>query len=396
MKTKTLLGMTTGLLCAGAVASAQPILITGMETGSVTSPFPGGSDEWAAFGTSFDDIEFTVNPTEVDAGTRALYISITWNSWGMGTAYNLPGAPLDISAGPVISYRAYRTVEGPGIVRFRLQETDGDVWVGTTRSLSTSYETYKEDLTTSLTLDDGGGDSTLDLTQVASVGFLVLANGSTASDNGVYFFDEIYYNDSISGGGPGTPPDLPVVTSIEPPDTTSGGFPPDPPTGGTVGEWTRFGTAYNGILIINNSAEATDGDNYLDVSGFFDPGIAQTRVGIRHKPYQADWSAYDAISFDVRSVNGLAGSTVELAFFESNGDIWVSNPIPVTTTWDTVSVNFADLIPGIGTPPFIPDDIVLWGFNVDNSTTNGVDNFYFDNVVLTSGGTSVPDWHLMK
>lgn len=380
MKTFAIVTSAASLLMAGSLLTADPVLITGIEDDFVDSPAAtigtGDPGEWTRFGTSLDEMAITTQAAEVDEGDQALYMVAVWNSWGFGVEYVIPDGPIDMSgAASGLSYRAMQTEPGSATIRIRVAEADGDVWVGTQNVPGTSYETFSEDLASSLTIDDASGDGTLDLSQVVSIGFVALASGQTETT--VFFIDEIYHNVDLSGPEPA-----------------------DPPTGAGVGEWTRFGAAYNGISIVDNAAGATDGDHYLSVLAAFDTGSAAHLVGARHEPYDSDWSAYDTISFDVRANKILADTSVQVAIFEADGDIWVAsvtNPFSAAEEYTNVTFSYDDFnldTAGSGSDETLTgDDVIIWGFNFFNNQVTDTQNFRVDNVVL-SADSSVADWLL--
>lgn len=585
MNRKTISLLAATLALPGAVLFAQPVLITGIETDTVADPPgfpPGAAGEWTRFGASFDDMGITTDPAEVDEGNQALFIGANFTpggAWGMGVDYALPTPITDLSTRSVISFRMKQSDPGAQRVFFRVLENDGDIWESTIQyNPTTDYETYSEDLSTSLSLAVGDGDGVLDLDDLASIGFIILRNGEDALYS-TFFVDEIYYdadapaagalplvtnidppdfydngfppgaesewtrfgsaladagiiedageatngsffvqldaawindtntgfaglryvprednadwtgydgvefdvrttnaaaggliefyieeadgdiwisagqavtetwetvslsfpddlvNIDASGGGvldlddialigftfnsgvaatsqsfrmdnirlteddpaPVTPPVLPLVTQMDPPDFTTGGFPPLPGDIGDEGEWTRFGAAYNGIFLVTDSSEATAGDRYLQVSANWEEGGI---VGARHTPYDApaDWSAYDQMELDLRVNAAVTGTTVTVAIFEDDGDIWVSPPINPTTTWDRYTVAFSSLTldgASTGDGDLDADEIILWGVNLLNSNLIGLQDLLVDNVVLSSEPTSVRDWMLL-
>ena len=379
---------------AGA-AAAQPTLITGIESDADNPPFPPANDgDWAGFGAALADIGIETNGADVDAGSQSLAVSANWASWGMGIAYNVAGASIDISSGPVMSYRAKQDATNSNTVVIRIEETDGDIWLSAPTSLTTSFETYYADMS-SATADGGSsGDGTLDLTSIAYVGFVLFTNGATGTN--VMHFDEIYYGDSIPTA---TPPALPIVTSMEPPDQTSAGFPPAaPPTGGTEGEWTRFGAAYNGIFLLNNPTEATEGDYILQVSANWPAG---TRVGARHKPYNApaDWSSENQFEYDVKADAVVTGTTQQFAMFETDGDVWVASTNPVSDTWGTQTIPFSSLTleaSSTGDGAMDLDAIELWGLNFDNPDFPSTTQDFFVDYARVSTASSIADWTIFE
>jgi hypothetical protein len=291
---------------------------------------------------------------------------------------------IDMSSNPTISFMAKYDGVGVGTVALAYQETDGDIWSCPPVTLTTSYEKYVCQLAGS-TLEDatGGGDRDYLINQI---GFNML-RGDQATGTPVFHFDEIYWNEVT---GPAQPPVLPLVTSVNPPDFTTAGFPD-----GTTGEWTRFGAAYGGLAIVSSAADASEGSNYLQVIGDWAGG---TIVGVRHMPYPStsDWSAYDTISFDVKANTALAGTTVDFALFESDGDIFVSPAVPVTTVYETKSFAFSDLVFDAGSSggngTLNPSAISLYGFNFRNSGFTGSQIFSVDNLRVSVGPSNVNDW----
>jgi hypothetical protein len=379
-------------LASGAMAA--PTLITGIESDTKGAAFPPAADgEWAGFGASLADFAINTDVADVAAGAQSLEISATWASWGMGISYNVAGAAIDISSGPGVSYMAKQDAANNNTLQFRALEGDGDIWLSAGSPLSTSFQKVYADMSTA-TIDGGStGDGTMDLTNITEIGFIILSNGSTGTT--IIHIDEIYYDDAAPTA---TPPDLPVVTSMEPPDQTASGFPPDPVTGGTEGEWTRFGAAYNGILLVNNAANASDGDYYLQVSANWPAG---SRVGVRHKPYNApaDWSSYVYFEYDVMATAVNNDTTHQFAMFETDGDIWVSANMPVADSYQTESLNFAsDLtldVASTGDGSLSLSSIELWGLNFDNSQFTGLQDFHVDNAKLTNISASIADWMMI-
>ncbi len=372
-------------------------LITGIEEDTLQDPprFPGQGNpgEWTRFGVHFGGMYIDEDPSQAAAGNKSLGVYADWDadaSWGFGIRYDIPNAPLDISAGPTISFMARQSDPGLHRVKFAVVESDGDIWEGISHNVGLPYIKFTEDLSVTAQLAEQAGDGVLDLSSIVQIGFTFLRNGQTGFSE--FHIDEIYYDDA----SPVPPPSLPVVTSIELPDFTSGGFPPeDYINTGTEGEWTRFGAAYNGIVIVTDAQEATDGERYLQVGASWDDG---PRVGVRHKPYgsPANWSPWDRISFDVKATVADAATTVEFALFEADGDVWTSDNLPVSTEWTTVTLLFdGDLTLGEqgGDGILSADAIVLWGLNFDNMTFAGTDTFRVDKVVL-GGDVVVPvgDW----
>ena len=192
------------------------------------------------------------------------------------------------------------------------------------------------------------------------------------------------------------PPELPLITSIEEPDVTTAAFPPNPVSpsfpGTTIeGEWTRYGTAYAVISIEDNTAEAPDGDRYLSVSADWNAG---NRVGVRFVPYgqPADWSGYPEIAFSLRSPQPTQGTTWQLAFFEQDGDIWISEDNPATETWTTQVVDLGNLIyegSSTGDGVLNLQQIVMFGADFDNSSASSTQTFLIDNFHLRSPANSV-------
>ncbi|MCC5876372.1 MAG: hypothetical protein JJU11_09170 [Candidatus Sumerlaeia bacterium] len=399
MKAFAIVATAASVLMAGSILSADPILISDIESDTIKDPIggtPEAEGQWAGFGAPLADLGITTNPAEVFAGDQAIYTAADWAEGGWGFGIRRGTGSLDVSAGPIVSFKAMATNYGDTTTEFNFV-TGATVWAVGPVTLTDEYEKYYVDLTTAVVSD--GPAVALDLTNISEVGFTSFRNGQ---DTGVtvFFYDEIYYNEDPDAPEPADPPVLPLVTNMAPPDFTSGGFPPDPPTGAGVGEWTRFGAAYNGISIVENAAGATDGDHYLSVLAAFDAG--QFLVGARHEPYESDWSAYDTISFDVRANAILTDTSVQVAIFEADGDIWIAsttNPFSAVDEYVTVSFAYSDFTldtAGAGSDEVLTgEDVTIWGFNFFNNQQADTQNFRIDNVRLSSSITSVTDWTVL-
>jgi hypothetical protein len=366
------------IFAAGSTLSAAPVLITGIETDTVESPprFPdqGVAGEWTRFGVPFDSMSIDTNAANAAAGNNSLAVGANWDAggWGMGIRYDVPSVPLDLSAGPQISFMARQSTPGAARVQFTVVEVDNDIWTGVQHDVGTDYAAYFEDLSQTLVLADQGGNGVLDLANVKQVGFTLLRNGQAGYST--FHFDEVY----ASAEPIVDLPQLPLVTSIEPPDFTTGGFPP-----GAEGEWTRFGAAYNGIGVIQDAGNASNGDHFLQVDADWGAGAW---VGSRYGLYSGniDWTSYPVVAFDIRANVAVAQSTVNFVVEDTAGNISISPNVSVGTSWSTATVNLAnDLIFADGPGPSTNlSSLVRIGVDFRNGVGSGTQSLFVDNVRL--------------
>lgn len=360
--------------------------------------FPVGAEgEWTRFGSAFDDAGLVENPSEATSGSFFLQLDAAWadapNTGFVGLRYVPRADNSDWTGYEGIQFDIRTTnAAAGGKVEFYLEEADGDVWVSDRIAVGADWDTISLDFPTGFTIADASGGGSFDVSAIAQIGFTFFEGAPGTGQS--FRMDNIRL--VADDPGPSQPPVLPIVTQMLPPDFTTGGFPPLPGIIGTAGEWTRFGAAYNGIFLVNDASGATAGTIYLQVSGNWEAGGI---VGARHTPYgaPADWSAYDTISVDLRVDSAIAGSTVTLALFEEDGDIWVSPPILPTTTWATYDLPFSDFAAdgdSSGDGVLSADGVILWGLNFVNSGFIGQQNLLVDNAVLSAEPSSVIDWHL--
>lgn len=366
------------------------LLITDVEADTIDDPpgFPPGVPaEWTRFGVPFADLGITTNPAEVFEGSQSLYAVADWaeGGWGFGIRYNV--GTLDASAGPVVSFQARGTDVGTTVTQFNFLQADTSVWAVGSLDLTEDWTEYRVDLSDAVRTD--GPDNPLDLSAIEQIGFVFLRSGQDTGTP-VFFFDEIYYNVEEDDPGPVDPPVMPVVTSMELPDFSNAGFPE-----GDIGEWTRFGFAYDSIALVDNASLASDGDKFLRVGASWAAG---DRVGARYRPYvdNSDWSSYTAISYDIRSNAVNPASTAQFVFFEADGDVWVGPSLPVSDTWTTETLEFAEDFALEGTDGdgnLDLSSITLLGLNFDNTTFDGGQLFEVDYIRVETA-TSVRDWTL--
>lgn len=384
--------------CEGFPETPQPI--TDMEEDTTTGGFPPGvPGEWTRFGAAYDSIALTSDPALVDSGDVSLAVGANFTSEEvLGVRYNIPDGPIDMTCGEELTWRMRIDDADGSFARFVLQDQDGDIWVSNEEFPATEeWTTYSVPIAESaFFIADASGGATFDR-NIAFVGF-DLRPATGTNNTPIFYFDDIAWGLAEPPPAP-EPPPLPVLSDMSPPDFTGGAFPPDPSDSGfpgttQPGEWTRFGAAYDSITILEDAGEASVGTHYLALGTNWNAG---TRAGIRFLPYpdDTDWTGYNTLLADVRTSVPGTDTTVELALFEADGDIWVSNPLPIAgTEWETIAIHLpADLVieTAAGNAFFDGDDIVLLGFNFDNESGSGFETLFVDNVRLDNTVSSVPD-----
>lgn len=384
--------------CVGFPTEPQPI--TDMEADTATGGFPPGAPgEWTRFGAAYGFLQLVDDPILVDSGERSLAAGADFSSSQIfGIRYNIPGGPIDAACGERITWRMRIDAPDGSFVRFVIQEPDGDIWVSNEEfPAQGEWTTHSVDLAESaFFIADASGGADFDR-EFAFVGF-DMRPGSTPGTP-IFYFDDIAWGRVPPPPGPEAPP-LPVLSDMEPPDSTSAAFPPDPsqagfPDNAQTGEWTRFGAAFDSIAILDDPAGASAGDRYLLLGANWNAG---TRVGIRFVPYPADrdWTGFDQLAADFRTSQPAGATTVQLALFEADGDVWTTAPVPLggdswaTTTFD-LSANL-QLEDASGDGAFSGEQVVFFGFNFDRPQTGGGgEAIFIDEVRLDSAPSRVPD-----
>ncbi len=331
---------------------------------------------------------------EVPADNNAAVAIADWSqgAW-FGVQYNIPDAPLDLSAGPVVSYRMRYDEVGDPRVKLQVRDDDGEVWESTeAHGLTDEYVTYRRDLARdTFTRVDGSGDNALNLAAIENLGFVFLANGAS-SGTPIFEIDEIYSHEVSN-------PALPLITSAEDPDTvyvpagqSIPGFPPDPtaqdfPSGRSEGQWTRFGVPFESLHIVSDAATSAHQRRHVELTAnWAEPG--GDKVGIRYIPfdYPLDLSAAHALLYDVAVDSADANTTHQIALVEGDGNIWLGPARSVGTSYATEGVLLGcelELEPNSGTGTTLDlTDIVMVGINFTNTVSTGRQVFRFDNLRL--------------
>lgn len=209
----------------------------------------------------------------------------------------------------------------------------------------------------------------------------------------VAWFDWVSWEEVENGPvDPPETPELPTVTIMAPPDFTAGAFPPDPssntfPDPILPGEWTRFGAAYTGISILQNAAEARKGNHHLRVDANWGDG---SRVGVRYVPHglPSDWSPYERVAYEIRSLRAGTDSTHQFALFMADGGIWISDDLPVSNIWQGVELDLREDLVNVGGGGPAPQlaSVIMLGWNFDNEDAFGAESFHADHVRLMPTG----------
>lgn len=376
-----------------------PQVLTDIEGDFSNDAVPMGSPgEWTRFGGAAPSVSITTDPALVDEGDASLATTgdFAVGSW-YGVRYNIPGPPIDLECASAITWRMRTDAPGDQTVRFVITDEDGDIWAGTDQFSPTGdWETYEIDFEESaFILAEHNGNGEFD-GQIAALGFDFFANGTTSSTP-TFFIDNILWHPA--GSPLASLPELPLVTGMEPPDFTIGAFPPDIespgfPGSAERGEWTRFGAAYTGIQIVEDPASAPEGGRFLQVSANWAAG---SRVGVRTIPHEpvANWAGYNRVHFNARSIGSVSGTSIELALFESDGDIWTAQAGTLSSSWEEYEVRIPeDFTPesSAGGGTLLDTPLILLGWNVDNPGGAGAESIQFDNLRLENADARVADW----
>ncbi len=200
------------------------------------------------------------------------------------------------------------------------------------------------------------------------------------------YFDSTSHNaiDSPDPEDPGAPH---LITDIES-DTTSGGFPM-----GSPGEWTRFGTAYNGMAITTVPNEVDEGNASLRASANFNAGA---NFGVRYRLPESPLDLQSAERLTWRMRTNMPGSQlVRFVLLDMDGDIWITNHTfsptaegeKYTIPADAAGFNIAEVA---GNGQF---DGLLEGIGFDflaNGTSAATPTFFIDNIYWESANVVDP------
>lgn len=355
-----------------------------------------------------DNLEWNAT---TDVANQSLVATVaTWSGLPHFFAtYDIPGTGLDLTANPEISYQMRHENRTSGVTNNPTVEflfTDG-----TTNTVWCTYanheleDSYRRGFIRNLVPADffrysGSGAWAID--NITEVAWAVVANGST-SGKSVVQIDDVYW----ASGQPAAKPSLPVITSIEAPDTTVDfgefaadtthdadtdddhqlGFPPSTanpafPYGIDEGTWFAFGSAYESHEINITPAGFTpagfsEGARYLTIRGDWDLG---TGANLRYLPYNyatLNLSGGHAINYRVRTSNGPAvGTTTHtLVVIDRDGTIATSaadSSITTSSTYDDKSVDLSSLtIQEVGNTAGLDlTKIGLIGFDFNNTTSH--------------------------
>ncbi len=378
----------TPTTCEPGSAGAETL--TSIDGDTLAPAQPGA---WESRGTPAPALALEADPLLVDEGTRSLRLEADLTATtGAQVVYTLPDPPRDLACATALQWRARRLSGPTAALRLLLEEADGDIWLAADPlPVPANWSLLNQPLHFERwTLVDNAGGGDLDL-QATAIGFqpepLTPDAGPTTLLLDLVQLDLLTV-DLPGAAGPADPPVLPVVSGLEPPDFTTTAFPPDPvapgfPAPALPGEWTRFGTAYDGIALIEDPGTAAGGTHYLEVRANWTAG---NRVGVRFVPYgpPADWTGYTELRAQLRSVGPAGETTAEFALFESDGDIWITAPGPIAPDWEDFTVALSEdlLSVGAGNQTLDLNRIHMLGWNFDNDSGAGTATILVDSIRL--------------
>lgn len=326
-----------------------------------------------------DKIEWNATP---DVTNQSLVATVA--SWSglphFFITYDIPGSGIDMTNDPVISYQMRHENRTSGVTNNPTVEflfTDGTTnttWC--TYSNHSLKDVYRKGFNQELIPANffrysGSGAWAID--NIVDLGWAVVGNGAS-SGKSVVQIDDVYWASEL----PADPPSLPVLTSIEAPDTTIDfgefepdsihdpdtdddhqlGFPPSTanpafPYGIDEGTWFAFGTAYESHEVnINPDGQTasgfSEGERYLTIRADWNLG---TGANLRFLPYDydtLDLSGGHAINYRVRASNDPAVGTTthNIVVIDRDGTIATSaadSSITTSATYDEKSVDLSSL-----------------------------------------------------
>ncbi len=200
------------------------------------------------------------------------------------------------------------------------------------------------------------------------------------------YFDRTSHLPLNSGcaDAPATPQ---LITDMES-DIAAGNFPL-----GAPGEWTRFGTAYNGMSITTNPAEVDTGAKSLRATANFAAGQS---FGVRYNLFDDPFSLPCAVALTWRMRTNQPGlQRVRFVLLDADGDIWIAtHTFSPTTEWEDYTIPFGAADFAIaeinGNGQF---DAMLEGIGFDflaNGTSATTASFFLDDIHWESANVTDP------
>lgn len=285
------------------------------EDDDLSASAPG---EWTRDGDVLVEAGITDSLDNIHYGNKAVFYKADWdkaNDAGV-LRYQLGAAGQDSiqdwSATPKISFWAKTDIDNSAQVKFAIIEADGDFWrtlIGFT--LTDSYEEYAILLSSSsLERINDTGDGNLELNAVKYIEFSIEKAGALGVKT--YYFDDVLRSQfNIYPEG--------VITSIE-----YDIYENDPPSRGSPGEWTRWGTILTAAGITDNPSNVYSGNKAIYYKCNWangNQGGLRYQLGSEGIESIQDWNDAPLVSFWAKA-DAVDGSSLNFEFIEEDGDRW--------------------------------------------------------------------------